>query len=94
MKTKKLVVLGGGESGVGAAILAKEKGMEVFLSDMGKIAPRYATMLDEAGVEWEDGQHSETKILDADEVVKSPGISPTAPLMQKIASKIFRSSLR
>lgn len=87
MKTKKLVVLGGGESGVGAAILAKEKGMEVFLSDMGKIAPRYATMLDEAGVEWEDGQHSETKILDADEVVKSPGISPTAPLMQKIASK-------
>lgn len=87
MKTKKLVVLGGGESGVGAAILAKEKGMEVFLSDMGKIAPRYATMLDEAGIEWEDGQHTEAKILDADEVVKSPGIPPTAPLMLKIASK-------
>ena len=64
MKTKKLVVLGGGESGVGAAILAKEKGMEVFLSDMGKISPRYATMLDEAGIEWEDGQHTEAKILD------------------------------
>lgn len=87
MKTKKLVVLGGGESGVGAAILAKEKGMEVFLSDMGKISPRYATMLDEAGIEWEDGQHTEAKILDADEVVKSPGIPPTAPLMLKIASK-------
>lgn len=87
MKTKKLVVLGGGESGVGAAILAKEKGMEVFLSDMGKIAPRYASMLDEAGIEWEDGQHTEAKILDADEVVKSPGIPPTAPLMLKIASK-------
>ncbi len=87
MKTKKLVVLGGGESGVGAAILAKEKGMEVFLSDMGKISPRYATMLDEAGIEWEDGQHTEAKILDADEVVKSPGISPTAPLVQRIISK-------
>lgn len=87
MKTKKLVVLGGGESGVGAAILAKEKGMEVFLSDMGKISPRYAMMLDEAGIEWEDGQHTEAKILDADEVVKSPGIPPTAPLMLKIASK-------
>ena len=87
MKTKKLVVLGGGESGVGAAILAKEKGMEVFLSDMGKIAPCYAIMLDEAGIDWEDGQHTEAKILDADEVVKSPGIPPTTPLMLKIASK-------
>ncbi|MBE6317492.1 MAG: UDP-N-acetylmuramoyl-L-alanine--D-glutamate ligase [Bacteroidales bacterium] len=87
MKTNKLVVLGGGESGVGAAILAKEKGMEVFLSDMGKISPRYATMLDEAGIEWEEGQHTEAKILNADEVVKSPGIPPTAPLMLKITSK-------
>lgn len=87
MKTKKLVVLGGGESGVGAAILAKDKGMEVFVSDMGKIAPKYVDMLNQEGIEWEDGQHTESKILDADEVVKSPGIPPTTPLMQKIASK-------
>ena len=87
MKTKKLVVLGGGESGVGAAILAKDKGMEVFLSDMGKLAPKYADMLNQEGIEWEEGQHTEAKILDADEVVKSPGISPTTPLMLKIASK-------
>ena len=87
MKTKKLVVLGGGESGVGAAILAKDKGMEVFLSDMGKLAPKYADMLNQEGIEWEEGQHTEAKILDADEVVKSPGIPPTTPLMLKIASK-------
>ena len=87
MKTKKLVVLGGGESGVGAAILAKDKGMEVFLSDMGKLAPKYADMLNQEGIEWEEGQHTEEKILDADEVVKSPGIPPTTPLMLKIASK-------
>ena len=87
MKTKKLVVLGGGESGVGAAILAKDKGMEVFLSDMGKLASKYADMLNQEGIEWEEGQHTEAKILDADEVVKSPGIPPTTPLMLKIASK-------
>lgn len=87
MKTKKLVVLGGGESGVGAAILAKEKGMEVFLSDMGKIAPKYKQALDEAHIQWEEGTHTETMILDADEVVKSPGIPPTTPLMLKITAK-------
>ncbi len=87
MKQKRLVVLGGGESGVGAAILGKVKGMDVFLSDMGNIAPRYRKMLDEAGVEWEDGMHTEPRILAADEVVKSPGIPPTAPIMQRIASK-------
>lgn len=85
--TKKLVVLGGGESGVGAAILGKVKGMKVFLSDMGKIAPKYKQALDEAGIEWEEGVHTEALILDADEVVKSPGIPPTAPMMQKIAAK-------
>lgn len=84
---KRLVVLGGGESGVGAAILGKEKGMDVFLSDMGTIAPHYRKMLDEEGISWEDGQHSEQRILAADEVVKSPGIPPTAPIMNRIASK-------
>ncbi|MCM1518793.1 MAG: UDP-N-acetylmuramoyl-L-alanine--D-glutamate ligase [Pseudoflavonifractor sp.] len=87
MDKKRLVVLGGGESGVGAAILGKVKGMDVFLSDMGTIAPRYRQMLDAEGIEWEDGQHSEQRILMADEVVKSPGIPPTAPIMQRIASK-------
>lgn len=87
MKTKKLVVLGGGESGVGAAILGKVKGMDVFLSDMGKIAPKYKETLDEAQIKWEEETHTEAMILDADEVVKSPGIPPTTPLMQKIIAK-------
>lgn len=85
--TKKLVVLGGGESGVGAAILGKAKGMKVFLSDMGKIAPKYKQALDDAAIEWEEGTHTEALILDADEVVKSPGIPPSAPMIQKIVSK-------
>lgn len=84
---KRLVVLGGGESGVGAAILGKVKGMEVFLSDMGKITQRYKDALNEAGIEWEEGVHTEDRILAADEVVKSPGIPPTVPIMQRIASK-------
>ncbi|MEZ3589876.1 MAG: UDP-N-acetylmuramoyl-L-alanine--D-glutamate ligase [Muribaculaceae bacterium] len=87
MTTKRLVVLGGGESGVGAAILGKVKGMDVFLSDMGTIAPRYRDMLDAEGIEWEQGHHTEERILMADEVVKSPGIPPTAPIMQRIAAK-------
>lgn len=84
---KRLVVLGGGESGVGAAVLGKVKGMDVFLSDMGTIAPKYKEMLNSTGIEWEEGTHTESRILAADEVVKSPGISPTAPIMQKIVSK-------
>lgn len=84
---KRLVVLGGGESGVGAAILGKVKGMDVFLSDMGTIAPHYRKMLDDEGIAWEDNQHTESRILAADEVVKSPGIPPTAPIMRRIASK-------
>ncbi len=72
---------------MGAAILGKVKGMEVFLSDMGTIAPRYKKALDEAGIEWEEGAHTQQRILAADEVVKSPGIPPTAPIVQKIAEK-------
>ena len=82
---KKLVVLGGGESGVGAAILAKDKGMDVFLSDYGKIAPHYKQQLIDEGIAWEEGGHDESRILAADEVIKSPGIAPTAPIMVKIA---------
>lgn len=86
-KRQKLVVLGGGESGVGAAILGKDKGMEVFLSDMGTVAPRYAAMLDAEGIEWEQEDHTPEKILDADIVVKSPGIPPTAPIVRAIADR-------
>lgn len=82
---KKIVVLGGGESGVGAAILAKDKGMDVFLSDYGKIAPHYKQQLIDEGIAWEEGGHDESRILAADEVIKSPGIAPTAPIMVKIA---------
>lgn len=82
-----LVVLGGGESGVGAAILGKEKGMDVFLSDYGTIAPKYAAMLDAEGIAYEQGTHTMDRILSADEVVKSPGIAPTLPVMQAIREK-------
>ena len=84
---KKIVVLGGGESGVGAAILAKDKGMDVFLSDYGKIAPHYKQQLIDEEIAWEEGGHDESRILAADEVIKSPGIAPTAPIMVKIAER-------
>ena len=84
---KRLVVLGGGESGVGAAILGKDKGYDVFVSDFGKISEKYAARLNEEGIEWEQGNHTEEKILNADVVVKSPGIPPTAPIVKAIAEK-------
>lgn len=87
MGKKRLVVLGAGESGVGAAILAADKGMEVFVSDSGNIAPRYKQMLDDEGIAWEEGGHTAEKILGADEVVKSPGIPPTAEIVRKIVDK-------
>lgn len=83
----KLVVLGGGESGVGAAILGKEKGMTVFLSDMGTIPDKYKNVLIEENIEFEEGSHTEERILDADIVVKSPGIPPYAPMVEKIVAK-------
>lgn len=84
---EKLVVLGGGESGVGAAILGKVKGMNVILSDAGTLKPEYRDMLIAEGIEFEEGGHTETRLLDADLVVKSPGIPPTAPLVMKFAGK-------
>ena len=81
----RLVVLGGGESGVGSAVLAKVKGYDVFLSDMGKISENYVAMLNKWEIPFEQGCHSEELILNADEVVKSPGIPPTAPMVKKIA---------
>ena len=83
----KLVVLGAAESGVGAAILAQKQGYEVFVSDMGNIKPRYKQMLNEHYIAWEEGHHTETEVLTADEVVKSPGIPETAPMVAKLIAK-------
>jgi UDP-N-acetylmuramoylalanine--D-glutamate ligase len=85
--SKRIVVLGAGESGSGAAILAKEKGFDVFVSDCGTISEPYRALLDQNGVKWEDGKHSEELILNADEVVKSPGIPLNAPLIQKLQAQ-------
>ena len=84
---KRLVILGGGESGIGAAVLGKVKGMDVFLSDCGKIAPRYLEALERYKIPYEQGHHTPELILNADEVVKSPGVPPTAPLVKQIVEK-------
>ena len=80
----RIVVLGGAESGVGAAVLAKVKGHDVFLSDKGKIKEEYANMLRKWEIPFEEGHHTEELILNADEVVKSPGIPGTVPMVQKL----------
>lgn len=82
----KIVVLGGGESGVGSAVLAKVKGFDVFLSDMGKINDRYRNMLVEWDIAFEDGKHSESEICTADLIIKSPGIPDKAPLIKKLTA--------
>ena len=84
---KRIVILGAGESGSGAAILAKKKGFDVFVSDCGTISEPYRALLDQNGVLWEDGRHTEELILNADEVIKSPGIPLTAPLIQKLQAQ-------
>jgi len=85
--TKRIVILGAGESGAGAAILAKEKGLDVFVSDMGEIKPEYQALLQEHQIPFESGQHTESLILNADEVIKSPGIPLNAPLIQKLMAQ-------
>ena len=80
---KRIVVLGAAESGVGAAVLAKKEGFDVFVSDMSKIKDKYKQMLDKRGISWEEGQHTEELILSASEIVKSPGIPDTAPMVSK-----------
>jgi UDP-N-acetylmuramoylalanine--D-glutamate ligase len=84
---KRLVILGGGESGVGTALLGKEKGFDVFVSDKGKIKDKYKEVLIHNAIEWEDEKHSEEKILNADLVMKSPGIPDKAPLVKAIREK-------
>ena len=83
----RIVVLGGGESGVGSAVLAKAKGYDVFLSDMGKITQEYADVLQEWNIPYEQGKHTEELILNADEIIKSPGIPATAPMVKKIVER-------
>ncbi|RVT78695.1 UDP-N-acetylmuramoyl-L-alanine--D-glutamate ligase [Flavobacterium sufflavum] len=83
----RLVVLGGGESGVGTAILGKEKGYDVFVSDFGKIKESYKEVLINKGIEWEDEKHTESLILNADVVMKSPGIPEKAPIVKKLVER-------
>ena len=83
----RIVILGAGESGAGAAVLAKKEGFDVFVSDMSMIKDKYKKMLDDRNIEWEEGQHTEEKILNADEIIKSPGIPNEAPMIQKIIAK-------
>ncbi|GAB4014828.1 UDP-N-acetylmuramoyl-L-alanine--D-glutamate ligase [Spirosoma koreense] len=87
MAVNKVVVLGGGESGVGAALLAQAKGFVVFLSDKSALKESYRTVLQTAGIPFEEGQHTEDQILDASEVIKSPGIPATVPLVQKLRAQ-------
>ncbi|NJK95530.1 MAG: UDP-N-acetylmuramoyl-L-alanine--D-glutamate ligase [Bacteroidales bacterium] len=83
-KIKRIVILGAAESGLGAAILARKKGFDVFISDFGIIKPKYKETLDRYGLNYEEGQHTEDLILNATEVIKSPGIAEKTPIVKKI----------
>lgn len=87
MEKKRLVILGGGESGAGTALLAQAKGYDVFVSDFGNIKEQYKDMLRLHNIAFEDGGHSEALVLNADEVMKSPGIPDDAPIVAKIIAK-------
>lgn len=87
MKQKRLVILGGGESGIGTAILGKKEGFEVFVSDFGSIKQTYKKVLSNNELDWEEGGHTEAKILNADVVMKSPGIPDNAPIVKKLKDK-------
>jgi UDP-N-acetylmuramoylalanine--D-glutamate ligase len=84
---KKIVILGAGESGAGSAVLAKKHGFDVFVSDMGEIKEKYKEILQSNGIEWEEGKHTETIILSASEVIKSPGIPDKAPVIVSLHEK-------
>ena len=81
---KRIVILGAGESGAGAAVLAQKQGFDTFVSDMSLIKDKYKNMLNERGIQWEEGRHTEELILNADEVIKSPGIPNDAPMILKL----------
>lgn len=84
---KRIVVLGAAESGAGAAVLAKKEGFDVFVSDMSTIKDKYKELLNNHEIVWEEGQHTEELILNADEIIKSPGIPENAPMILKIKEK-------
>ena len=84
---RKIVILGAAESGIGTAILAQKQGWDVFVSDMGVIKDHYKEQLDSHHIQWEEGGHTEARILTADTVVKSPGIPDTAPIVQKLINQ-------
>lgn len=84
---KRIVILGAGESGAGAAVLAKKEGFDVFVSDMSKINDKYKKILDDHNIEWEEGHHTDEKILNASEIIKSPGIPKEAPMIKKVMEK-------
>ncbi|PRX57883.1 UDP-N-acetylmuramoyl-L-alanine--D-glutamate ligase [Flagellimonas meridianipacifica] len=84
---KRLVVLGGGESGVGTAILGKKEGYQVFVSDKGEIQPKYKEVLEHFEIEWESGKHSGDRVFQADVVMKSPGIPDRVPLVKQLKEK-------
>ena len=85
--SKRIVVLGGGESGAGAAVLAKVKGFDVWLSDAGTIGQVHKDLLNKYDIAWEEGGHTPEKILNADEIIKSPGIPDTAPMVASAIEK-------
>jgi UDP-N-acetylmuramoylalanine--D-glutamate ligase len=85
--SKKIVILGAGESGAGSAVLAKINGLEVFVSDSGEIKEKYKKELQENNIQWEEGKHSESIILSADEIIKSPGIHEDTPIILKAKGK-------
>ena len=82
--TKRIVILGAGESGTGAAVLAKKQGFDTFVSDMSSIKDKYKAVLNERNIPWEEGCHTEELILNADEIIKSPGIPNNAPIILKL----------
>src|SRR4030043_2150528 len=86
----RIVILGAGESGTGAAILARKHGFDVFVSDNGPIKPKYKEMLFDYEIQWEENKHTEKLILDADEIIKSPGIPERTPIVQLIRKKCIR----
>jgi UDP-N-acetylmuramoylalanine--D-glutamate ligase len=91
---KKIAILGAGESGYGAAVLARKQGYEVFVSDMGEIKEEYLSLLQKNNFAFEEGKHTEAEILNAGEVIKSPGIPDKAPLIKKIHEKGYSRNFR
>jgi UDP-N-acetylmuramoylalanine--D-glutamate ligase len=91
---KKIVILGAGESGAGSAVLALKNGFDVFVSDAGQVKDKYREILEKHQIKWEQGTHSEEIILQADEVIKSPGIKEDAPLVMKLRQEDIQKGSR